>query len=100
MDKNVVGKKIRAPVIPSHNEPRMDMSSIESQKGDITLQQCSVENKKGDITLQQCSVENKKGVITLQQCSVENKKGDIAVHRLYCDSALLVLNGTSYKERR
>ena len=53
--------------------------------------------------------ESQKGVSTIQQCSVENQKGAIAVHgvygfkfiswmfmvKVYGDSTLLVLNGTS-----
>ena len=40
------------------------------------------------------SVERQKGVNVVQRCSVENQKGAITVQSL-CDSALLVLNGTS-----
>ena len=40
------------------------------------------------------SVESQKVVINIQRCSVDNQKGGIAVQG-HCDSALLVLNGTS-----
>ena len=39
-------------VWPLHNTI---MSSVESQKGTITIQRCSVENQKGTITIQRCS---------------------------------------------
>ena len=38
------------------------------------------------------SVESQKGLITIQQCSIENQKGAVTV-QVYGDSALLVLNG-------
>ena len=41
------------------------------------------------------SVESQKGVITVQRCSIENQKGTIAVYKVYGNSTLLVLNGTS-----
>ena len=40
------------------------------------------------------SVESQKGIITIQRYSFENKKGDIAV-QIQSDSALMVLKGTS-----
>ena len=40
------------------------------------------------------SLESQKGVIAVQRCSVENQKA-LSPHKLYSDSALLVLNGTS-----
>ena len=42
------------------------------------------------------SIESEKGVITIQQCTVENRNGTIAVQILDGDSALLVLNGTLF----
>ena len=59
----------------------MNIMSLESQKGTITIQRCSVENQKGTITIQRCSVENQKGTITIQRCSVENQKGIITIQR-------------------
>ena len=40
------------------------------------------------------SVESQKGAINIQRCSAQNQKGAIAAQSI-CDSALLVLNGTS-----
>ena len=57
------------------------ISSVESQKGAITIQRCSIENQKGTITIQRCSIENQKGAITIQRCSVENQKGAITIQR-------------------
>ena len=38
---------------------------------------------------------NKSCISIIQRCSLENHKGTIPVQSLYCDSTLLVLNGTS-----
>ena len=62
---------------------KFDVSSVESQKGAITIQRCSVENQKGTITIQRCSIE-----------WLRTRRA-LSPWTLYSDSALLVLNGTS-----
>ena len=47
------------------------ISSVESQKGIITIQWCSVESQKGIITIQWCSVENQKGTTSVLMNSME-----------------------------
>ena len=41
------------------------------------------------------SVESQKGVIAAQRCSIENQKDRLLMYKVYGNSALLVLNGTS-----
>ena len=75
----------------------------------ILMEKSSVESQKGTVTIQRCSVERQKDAITVQGCFLENQKGTYH-HRLYIlivpfwflngtsfniDSALLVLNRTS-----
>ena len=43
----------------------MHISSVDSQKGAITIQRCSTENQKGAITIQRCSVGNQKGTVAI-----------------------------------
>ena len=40
------------------------------------------------------SVESQKGIIAVHRCSLENQKG-VLLYKVFSDSALLVLNGTS-----
>ena len=71
------------------------ISSVESQKGAITIQICSIKNQKGAITIQRCSIKTQKGAITIQRCSL---RPEGRYHRGFCTPIApfcMVLNGTS-----
>ena len=53
---------------------------------------CSIENQKGTINIQICSVENQKGIIKYVPLRTRRP---LSLYKVYGNSALLVLNGTS-----